>query len=418
MYNIGLIGCGGRGKVQAQAWQLLPDASLTAICDIDENRLNAVGDELGVVPAKRYRSIDEMLARQELDIVVVATRTDLHATLTLPVLEAGIHAIGEKPMDDDLDGAHAMMETADKNGVQLAVHHQCRISPRDREIQRRIAAGDIGQVVEVHFGGKGYYGGYGLLNIGTHGLNSLRGYVNSEFDWVHGRLETGGRPTQPEDIIIAPSHFGVIAGEHVILECRFKDGTRGTLSLNRHNPSHPHNSFTHIRGTEGQFSFIRFVDRFRGTDRQFYGGYDSSKYFFSRDTRYGPWVEWEEVRIPYERYAIEGIDQDHPALRSGEGYVAREMIDAIEEGREHTCSGREGLQIMQLMMGCFISHFEGRRVSLPLEERGHPLVRIREESGLGPVDTDVPTGYRAWLAHEFLRMKGSGLNPYEIVGVN
>ena len=140
MYNIGLIGCGGRGKVQAQAWQLLPDASLTAICDIDENRLNAVGDELGVVPAKRYRSIDEMLARQELDIVVVATRTDLHATLTLPVLEAGIHAIGEKPMDDNLDGAHAMMETADKNGVQLAVHHQCRISPRDREIQRRIAA--------------------------------------------------------------------------------------------------------------------------------------------------------------------------------------------------------------------------------------------------------------------------------------
>ena len=115
---------------------------------------------------------------------------------------------------------------------------------------------------------------------------------------------------------------------------------------------------------------------------------------------------------------FEGIDQDHPALRSGEGYVAREMIDAIEEGREHTCSGRAGLQIMQLMMGCFISHFEGRRVSLPLEERGHPLVRIREESGLGPVDTDVPTGYRAWLAHEFLRMKGSGLNPYEIVGVN
>jgi hypothetical protein len=92
------------------------------------------------------------------------------------------------------------------------------------------------------------------------------------------------------------------------------------------------------------------------------------------------------------------------------------MIDAIEEGREHTCSGREGLQIMQLMMGCFISHFEGRRVSLPLEERGHPLVRIREESGLGPVDTDVPTPYREWLAHEFLRMKASGLNPYGIVG--
>ena len=67
------------------------------------------------------------------------------------------------------------------------------------------------------------------------------------------------------------------------------------------------------------------------------------------------------------------------------------MIDAIEEGREHTCSGWDGLQVMEAMMGCFISHFEGRHVSLPLEERGHPLIRIREEAGLGPVDTDVPT---------------------------
>jgi predicted dehydrogenase len=401
VYNIGVIGCGPMGRMIGAAWQLLPDASVAALCDIDEERLNAIGEELGVAPAKRYRSIDEMLSREELDIVIVATQTDLHAPLTLPVLEAAIHAVGEKPMDDDLDGAHAMMEAATKNGARLAIHHQGRIAPCDRELQHRIAQGDIGQVVEVHFGGKGYYGGYGLLNIGTHALNSLRGFVNSEFDWVHGRLETGGRPTQPEDIIIAPNHFGVIAGEHVILECRFKDGTRATLSLNRHNPSHSHNSFTHIRGTEGQF----------------YVGYDSSKYFFSRDTRYGPWVEWEAVRMPYERYPIEGIDQEHPALRRGEVYFAREMIDAIEEGREHTCSGREGLKIMQLMMGCFISHFEGRRVSLPLEERGHPLVRIREEAGLGPVDTDVPMPLGEWLEHELQRMKAAGLNPYGIVGV-
>ena len=200
MYNIGVIGCGERGQVQSAAWQLLPDASVIAVCDIDENRLNAVGEELGIAPSKRYRSYDEMLSREELDIVVVTTRTDLHATLTLPVLEAGIHAIGEKPMDDDLDGAHAMMEAANKNGVRLAIHHQGRIMPSSQEIHRRIAAGDIGQVVEVRSASKGYYGGYDLLNGGTHLLDSFRGLVDSEFDWVHGTLETGGRPTQPEDI--------------------------------------------------------------------------------------------------------------------------------------------------------------------------------------------------------------------------
>jgi hypothetical protein len=92
------------------------------------------------------------------------------------------------------------------------------------------------------------------------------------------------------------------------------------------------------------------------------------------------------------------------------------MIDAIEEGREHTCSGWDGLQVMEAMMGCFISHFEGRHVSLPLEERGHPLIRIREEAGLGPVDTDVPTPYLPWLEHELLRMKAAGLTPYGLKG--
>ena len=92
------------------------------------------------------------------------------------------------------------------------------------------------------------------------------------------------------------------------------------------------------------------------------------------------------------------------------------MIDAIKEGREHTCSGQEGLKAMHLIMGCFISHFEGRRVSLPLEERGHPVIRFREEAGLGPIDTDVPTPYDEWLEHELLRMEDSSLNPHAIVG--
>ena len=400
MYNIGVIGCGPMGRMIGAAWQLLPDASVAALCDIDEERLNAIGEELGVAPAKRYRSIDEMLSREELDIVIVATQTDLHAPLTLPVLEAAIHAVGEKPMDDDLDGAHAMMEAATKNGARLAIHHQGRIAPCDRELQHRIAQGDIGQVVEVRGACKGYYGGFDLINDGTHPLHSFRGFVNSEFDWVHGTLETGGRPTQPEDIIAAPRYCGIIAGEHLTLECRFKDGTRGNLLMNCHDPFHADNCFVHIRGTEGQF----------------YVGYDSSRYFFSPDTRFGPWVEWEEVPVRYERYSIEGIDNDHPALRRGEIYFAREMIDAIEEGREHTCSGWEALQVMELMMGCFVSHFEGHRVSLPLEERGHPLVRIREEAGLGPVDTDVPTPYPQWLEHELKRIEVAGLTPYGLKG--
>lgn len=379
---------------------MLPDADVVAACDLSEERLARASAALSISPTHRYTSIESMLEREELDIAVVATRTNLHSELALPPLEAGLHVIGEKPMDDDLDGAHAMMATADRNGVQLAIHHQGRIMPCEREMQRRIAAGDIGRVVEVRAGAKGYYGGYDLMNQGTHLLSSFRGLVDSEFAWVHATLETGDRPTQPEDIVEGPNHFGVIAGEHLVVELRFENGARGILLEQRHDPVHKDNTFIHVRGTEGQL----------------WVAYDTSRYFITRDTRLGPEPVWEEVRVPYERYVLDGVRPDHPALRRGEIYFAREMIDALEQGREHTCSGREAVKIMELIMGAYIAHFEGRRVHLPLQERGHPLVRVRAEAGLPPVDPDVPVSYGEWERRELARIEQVGMKPYGLRG--
>jgi len=404
MYKVGLLGCGGYGDPrptapyssltrQAQAWQLQPDVSFVAIADPDERHLNRHGEDLGVPMEKRYHSYEEMLEKEPLDVLIIAAEPDRHAELVLPVLERGIHAVIDKPMSVDLKTADAMVETARRKDVRLAVLHQGRVSPRDREAQRRIAAGDIGRIVEMRGAGKGYYGGYDLLNAAPHILNSMRGFVNSEFDWVQGVLESGNRLTQPRDIVQGPSGFGLIAAQHARFQVGFKDGTMASICHLHHDPARPDNVYLVVRGTEGQLCVT----------------YDAL--YVTCDTHWGPGVEWERIQIPPERTSIEGVSANEP---QGDLWFAHEMVTALNEGREHTCSGKEAVAGLEAIMGCLTSHFgNGERIALPLKERSHPLLRVREEAGLGPAP-ETPTAYDAWLEAEIQRMEVAGLNPYAI----
>ena len=371
---------------------------MIAIADADEKHLNQVGDALGTPREKRYRFYEEMLEKEKLDIVIVASQPDLHADLATRVIDAGIHVVVNKPMSVDLERAYAMVAAAERNGVRLAVLHQGRVSPREREVQRRIAAGDIGRIVEMRSFAKGYYGGYDLYNAAPHALNSMRGFVKAEFDSVQGLFESGGRPTQPEDIRQASGGFGLMAGQQLRCQVRFKDGAIGSLTYLHHEPAHSYNSFSIVVGTEGQFC----------------QSYDNL--YVSRDIRWGPNVEWEIIEFLPEQTRVKGVDADQP---EGDIWFAHEMITVLNEGRDHTCSGKEALAGMEAITGCLVSHFlrDGARVSLPLKERRHPLLRAREEAGLGPAP-EMPYDYYDWVEADVARLKAAGLHPYAIKGIS
>ena len=84
-YRVGLLGVGPRGLSQARAYMLHPRIDLVAMADIDADRLAAAANEFGL--ERTYQDYHEMLDKEALDIVNIPTRTDLHAPLTLGVLE-------------------------------------------------------------------------------------------------------------------------------------------------------------------------------------------------------------------------------------------------------------------------------------------------------------------------------------------
>ena len=105
-------------------------------------------------------------------------------------------------MATSLTDADRMLELAEANGTRLAIHHQMRTTPTFNVADRLINAGEIGPLTTIKIRGKGYYGGYDMLNIGTHMLNGTRRFAGEcaqrgchvPHRWAsnHGRGHRGG----------------------------------------------------------------------------------------------------------------------------------------------------------------------------------------------------------------------------------
>ena len=102
-----------------------------------------------------------------------------------------------------------------------------------RAVANALAAGRIGEVQHLQGYGKGYYGGYGLMNIGTHMINmtlKVAGHCRA----VSAAAMTGGAPLAPGDVQRSPLGMGVIAGERLSAILEFDRGVTATLLHHRY----------------------------------------------------------------------------------------------------------------------------------------------------------------------------------------
>ncbi|MCC7494908.1 MAG: Gfo/Idh/MocA family oxidoreductase [Fimbriimonadaceae bacterium] len=141
--RVGVIGV-GMGRSHAKGYQTHPQAELVCLCDLDEARLRAAGEELGV--STLYTDAAEMFAKAELDAVSVATPNVGHAPLTISALEAGLHVLCEKPMAMRTPQCVAMNEAAAKAGRNLMINFSYRFSDLSRALKAQVDAGAIGDV--------------------------------------------------------------------------------------------------------------------------------------------------------------------------------------------------------------------------------------------------------------------------------
>jgi len=140
----GIVGCGFFGQIQLEAWRRMPDVEMVAAADLDIERARRSAP-------RGYASAEEMLGREELDFVDIATRPEWHLPLVKLAAAHKIPVICQKPMALNWGDAVAMVEAAEAAGVRFMVHENWRWQPWYREIQIRIERGDIGEPVGYWF---------------------------------------------------------------------------------------------------------------------------------------------------------------------------------------------------------------------------------------------------------------------------
>ncbi len=95
-----------------------PRATLVAACDPDDKCRTAARQRLEPFGVKIYSDFDQMLRAEELDAVVVATSTTIHAEQAIKAINAGKHVLCEKPLSTSVDVSRSVVEAAAQNPHQ------------------------------------------------------------------------------------------------------------------------------------------------------------------------------------------------------------------------------------------------------------------------------------------------------------
>ncbi|WP_234733703.1 Gfo/Idh/MocA family protein [Tellurirhabdus bombi] len=144
--RIATIGMGIQGNYDTQAALRNPDVELVAVADLYAGRLERAKIAFNNPGLFVTRDFREILARPDVDAVLVVTPDHWHDHITIAALKAGKHVYCEKPMVQHLNEGKAVIDAWKKSGKTMQVGSQRISSAAFQEAKRLVQAGDIGQI--------------------------------------------------------------------------------------------------------------------------------------------------------------------------------------------------------------------------------------------------------------------------------
>lgn len=228
--RLGVVGCGGIGRVHLREYLKMPDVEVVALADPVPGRaaeLAAQFDLDGVGLFEDYRQLLEV----DLDGISVCTPNVQHRPVAVDALTAGRHVLVEKPMAASLEDGLAMVEAARREKRILTVGFQSRYDRNLLLAKRVLDSGSLGRLYYVEMGGgrrrgmpgketffdKSFAGGGVILDIGCYSMDvamhllgnpkptSVSAMTANPF--VQSRLQGSGRPAEVEDFGVAMVRF-------------------------------------------------------------------------------------------------------------------------------------------------------------------------------------------------------------------
>lgn len=343
--GFGIIGCGMIAKFHARAIADLDNAKLVACYNRTSPKADALAADFG---GDVYTDLEQMLARDDLDIVTICTPSGAHCEPTVAAARAGKHVIVEKPLDVTRERCQAMIDACAQAGVKLATifpsrfHHSSQLMKQAVE-QGRFGTLALGDAYVKWFRTQEYYdsgawrgtwemdGGGALMNQAIHSVDLLL--------WLMG------------PVVEVMAHTATLAHERIEVEdvatatLRFANGALGTI----------------VATTAGFPGSLKRIEL---------SGSQGTAILEEEDI-----IKWEFAKAQPQDAKLRAEMQGRTKTGGGAGDPAaighhahtllfRDFLEAIEQDRAPTIDGSEGMRSVELILAIYESAKTGTRVVL------------------------------------------------------
>lgn len=339
--KVGVIGCGSIAQYRhLPEYEANPYVQIVAVCDSNKKRAKEIANKYGV---NMYTDYNELINCEELDAVSVCTPNNLHASISIAVLQSGIHVLCEKPMATSKKDAEMMIEAAEKSGKKLMIGHNQRFVASHQKAKQLIENGEIGKIYSFRtaFGHSGpenwsvdgkeswffkkdeaSLGAMG--DLGVHKADLIRYILNEEITEVGAFVET-----------IAKTFSNV--DDCAVCMLKTESGIIGSLAASWSYVSKEDNS-TIIYGEKAT---LRLED----------------------DPTYSLILQYKNGEVV--KYGLDKI-QSNAAVGQSNSHVIGQFVESILSDKEPLINGVEGMKSLEVILAAIQSSETKQIITIPL----------------------------------------------------
>ena len=147
--KVGIIGMGFIGVSHIDAIRRIGFSELVAVADVNYELAKKKADEYYI--PKCYRTLDELLADPEIQVIHNCTPNNLHMEINEKIIKAGKHVYSEKPLGRSSDESASMLKLLNENpGIVNGINFIYRMNPLVQDMKQKVKSGEIGDVKLVH----------------------------------------------------------------------------------------------------------------------------------------------------------------------------------------------------------------------------------------------------------------------------
>lgn len=350
--RVGIIGASFAKAAYLPALRHTPGAEVVAVASARLESARSAAEAFGVPHA--YDDWEAMLEQHELDLVCIATPTDLHEPQTLAAIEAGAHVLCEKPTAMDAAEAARMLAAAEAAGRVHMIDHELRFNPNRMRIAELVAEGALGEVRHVDITNvsttwadpasrpKGDWwslaekGGGRLGANGSHQVDLLRWWLG-EVAWVTGAART----TVPDRLDRDTGEpWTATADDMAYFTVEMESGAVAQVMMSGV-AAHGMGNHTRIFGSEGTITLSN----------------DDERLYFARAGD-----DFEEITVPDPNAELDGVNKG--IWNVSVVALMQELATAIREGRKPSRGATfvDGLANQQVLDAVRVSEAERRWV--------------------------------------------------------